>query len=109
MSAEPQVSWKALGRGAAVVAADGSEVGKVVQVVGDVEADIFNGLVVSLGFLERNRYLPAERVTGIWTGHVEVDAGPGELERLPAHEEHVSARIQPEDGDFLTRLRRFFR
>ncbi|HXV57149.1 MAG TPA: PRC-barrel domain-containing protein [Gaiellaceae bacterium] len=109
MSAEPQVSWKALERGAAVVAADGSEVGKVAQVVGDVEADIFNGLVVSLGFLDRDRYLPAERVTGIWSEHVEVDAGPGELERLPAYEEQVSARIQPAEGGFLTRLRRFFR
>ena len=48
-SSEPQVSWKAIERYAAVEAKDGSDQARVVEVAGDPEADIFSGLVVKLG------------------------------------------------------------
>lgn len=102
---EPQVSWKALHRDAAVVTPDGGERGRVVEVVGDQTADIFNGLVVRVGGIERPGYLPAERVRGIWPDRVEVDASAAELEALPPYEEPVVERLVPDDG-FVTRLRR---
>lgn len=105
MSAEPQVSWKAIERDAAVVASDGSEVGTVAEVAGDSDADIFNGLVVSLGVLGSNRYLPAERVTGIWPRRVEVSATPEQIEELGEYEQPVAERWASPD-DFMTRLRR---
>ena len=43
------VAWTFVERGWAVVASDGSEVGKVDQVLGDPEADIFDGLAVGVG------------------------------------------------------------
>ena len=103
---EPQVSWKAIERDAVVRSADGQEVGKVAEVAGDAEADIFNGLVVSLGVLGANRYVPAERVTGIWPDRVDVAATAEEIERAPEYEEPVAERWHPPD-DFMTRLRRF--
>jgi hypothetical protein len=102
---EPPVSWKAIERDAEVVASDGEQVGRVVEVTGDPEADIFNGLVVSLGTLGKHRYLPAERVRGIWPRRVEVEATAEELRALPAYEEPVAERVVPRDS-FLTRLRR---
>jgi len=104
---EPQVSWIAIERHAVVVSADGEEAGHVAEVTGDPDADIFNGLVLSLGALSGNRYLPAERVRGIWPDRVEVDASAEELGRLPLYEEPVAGRIVA-DESFLTRLRRRF-
>jgi hypothetical protein len=101
----PQVSWKAIEQGAVVLATDGSEVAKVVEVAGDLTADIFNGLVVSFGALEGNRYLPAERVVAIWPRRVQVDLAPGEISSLPRYEEPVVERLSTEEG-FFRRLRR---
>ena len=107
MNNEPPVSWKAIERDAVVVSSDDEEAGRVAEVTGDPEADIFNGLVLSLGALGKDRYLPAERVRGIWPQRVEVDATAAELQALPAYEEPVAERVVPTDGDsFLTRLRR---
>lgn len=103
----PQVSWKAIERDAAVVAADGSKVGRVVEIAGDRTADIFDGLVVALGTLGSGRHLPAERVTGIWPGRVEVDLTAEQLERLPEYEEPVVERLRGESG-FRRFVRRLF-
>lgn len=102
---EPPVSWKAIERDAVVVSSDGEETGRVAEVTGDPEADIFNGLVLSLGTLGKRRYLPAERVRGIWPRRVDVDATADELRALPAYEEPVAERVLPRES-FLTRLRR---
>jgi hypothetical protein len=107
LSSAPQVSWKAIERDARVLARDGSDVGRVVEVAGDTEADIFNGLVVSAGRLQANRYLAAERVTGIWPNQVQVDASAEQIDALPAYEQPVAERWASPD-DFMTRLRRLF-
>ena len=41
------VAWKVVERGWTVAASDGNEVGKVDQVIGDPEADIFDGLAAA--------------------------------------------------------------
>jgi hypothetical protein len=108
VSSEPQVSWKALEQDATVVTSDGDESGRVAEIVGDPEADIFNGLVLSLGVLDKNRHLPAERVQAIWPKRVEVDATLDELQALPPYEEPVVETLEPAGG-FLSRLRNLFR
>jgi hypothetical protein len=104
---EPQVSWKAIEQGATLISSDGQEVGEVVEVAGDSNADIFNGLVVRHGILSANRYVPAERVTGIWPRRVEVALTAEALERAPEYQEPVAERWASPD-DFMRRLRRFF-
>lgn len=105
---EPEVSWKAVEDDAVVVTSDGDESARVVEVVGDRNADIFSALVVKVGVLEKHRNLPAERVRGIWPHRVEVDVSADELKALPPYEEPVVERLAPDDG-LLTRLRRLFR
>lgn len=105
---EPQVSWKALEKNATVVTSDGDDSAQVAEIVGDPAADIFNGLVLNLGVLDKNRHLPAERVLGIWPRRVEVDATLDELKILPPYEEPVVETLEPVGG-FFTRLRNLFR
>lgn len=71
------VAWKVVERGWAVAASDGSEVGKVDEVLGDPEADIFDGLAVGAGtVLSRPTYVPSEKVGAIEEGtvHLTIDA-----------------------------------
>ena len=105
---EPQVSWKAIERDAAVVTSDGDKSARIAEIVGDPAADIFNGLVVDLRVLDKNRYLPAERVQGIWPKRVEVDATLDELRAMPPYEQPVVETLE-HAGGFLTRLRNLFR
>jgi hypothetical protein len=105
---EPQVSWKALEKDATVVTSDGAEAARVVEIVGDPDADIFNGLVVKTGTLDEKRELPAERVRGIWPRRVEVELTAAEVRALPPYEEPVVERLEPDRG-FFTRLRNLFR
>lgn len=85
MSDEP-VSWLVIEPGWTVVGADGSEVGKVEEIVGDTGEDIFNGLSVSTGLLGRAKYVPAERVSRITEGSVELDLPADAVGRLDDHE-----------------------
>ena len=75
------VSWLLVERGWAVHAADGEEVGRVEEVVGAPEEDIFSGLMVATGFFSQ-RFVPADRVGAISEGRVDVDVSSDELERL---------------------------
>jgi uncharacterized protein YrrD len=69
-----------------VVAADGSEIGRVEEVVGDTGSDIFNGLAVSSGLLAKAKYVPAERVAEIHDGEVRLDLPPDAVNGLDEHE-----------------------
>lgn len=104
---EPEVSWMAIETGARVHASGGEEIGKVKEIAGDAEADIFSGLVVSVTRLSANRFLPAERVTAIWPDRVETSLSSAQAEALEDYKEPVAERWQTPD-DFMTRLRRLF-
>lgn len=69
-----------------VTAADGSEIGRVEEVVGDTGSDIFNGLAVSSGLLAKAKYVPAERVAEIRGGEVRLDLPPDAVDGLDEHE-----------------------
>ncbi|HZT85509.1 MAG TPA: PRC-barrel domain-containing protein [Gaiellaceae bacterium] len=82
------VAWKVVERGWAVVAGDGKEVGKVDQVIGDPEADIFDGLAVGAGaVLDRPRYVPSEQVGTIEEGTVHLTIDAEAYERAAPYEE----------------------
>lgn len=67
-------SWMVVERGWRVVGPGGDEVGTVDEVLGDEEADIFNGLRVLPGVLAKPTYVPAERVAEIREGEVVLDS-----------------------------------
>ena len=90
------VSWKIAERGWSVVANDGNEVGKLDQVLGDTEADIFDGLAVGAGtVLDRPVYGPSEKVGAIEEGTVHLGIDSEEYEQLSPYEP------PPQGGRFL--------
>lgn len=90
------VSWLVIERGWKVLAADGTEVGSVDELIGDTGKDIFNGLSVSTGLLKPSRYVPSERVIAILEGVVQLDLGAHQIEGLDEHGgQPPSAEIRP--------------
>jgi uncharacterized protein YrrD len=81
------VAWKVVERGWSVVASDGGEVGTVDEVLGDPEADIFDGLAVGVGtVLNRPVYVPSENVGAIEVGTVHLTIDAEEYGRLTPYE-----------------------
>jgi Uncharacterized protein conserved in bacteria (DUF2171) len=99
------VSWLMIEPGWKVLAADGSEVGRVEDVTGDSNTDIFNGLSISTGMLSRPRYVPAEQVAGIVEGAVRLALSPQEIERLGDYDEPpTSSKVTPETSSLWNRV-----
>jgi hypothetical protein len=77
------------------------------QVAGDETHDIFDGLVVSHGTLEGDRYIPAERVKGIWPNRVQTDLTAQEAAALPPYQESkVTEWHADRDNSFGARVKR---
>ena len=76
------VAWKVVEHGWRVVASDGEEVGHVHEIIGDPEADIFDGLSVSHGLLKRSRYVASELVGEIVEGTVHLTVDTSAFGRL---------------------------
>jgi uncharacterized protein YrrD len=95
VSSDP-VSWFLVEHGWKVVAADGTALGSVEEVIGDSGKDIFNGVSVSPGLLKRPKYVPAERVAQIAEGEIRLALTKDEFARLGEHDEPPeSAEILP--------------
>jgi hypothetical protein len=80
------VSWLLVEPGWTIETADGQEVATVHEVLGDENADIFDGLAVSPGLLKHPRYVPAESVAGISEGRIRLTISPDEFDRLDEYE-----------------------
>lgn len=80
------VSWLMVEPGWIVETSDGKDGGTVHEVLGDHNADIFDGLAVSPGLLKRPRYLPAESVDEITEGRVRLTISADEFEQLDEYE-----------------------
>jgi hypothetical protein len=92
------VSWLLIEPGWKVKTADGKDAGKVIEVVGDTEDDIFNGLAISIGLLSKARYVAAERVTTIVEGEVNLDLPSSAIRDLDEFERPPpSEQILPPD------------
>lgn len=68
----------------------GQKVGTVEEVLGDQNADIFDGLAVATGIVGRPVYVPAERVGEITEGRVQLELTPDQVERLEPYEPPAS-------------------
>jgi hypothetical protein len=96
-SADP-VSWLLIRPGWKVVSADGAEIGRVDEVAGDDEHDIFDGLAVATSALGRPRYVPSEQVGEITEGVVRLKVTREDAMSLGEYlEPATSARIEPDD------------
>jgi len=68
------VSWIMIEPGWTVVDSDGNEVGRIDDVLGDENADIFSGLHILTGVSGKQTYVPAESVEEIVEGRVRLRA-----------------------------------
>jgi hypothetical protein len=92
------VSWLMIRPGWKVYASDGTEVGAVDEVIGDDGADIFDGLAVAASALGKPKYVPAESVTTITEGRVDLSLTEAEFEGASEFREPAtSATIEPDD------------
>ncbi len=108
------VSWLLIEKGWQVYAADGDELGKVVAVTGDEEADIFDGLAVDAGFLDKPRYVLGETVATIEQDHVSLRLTREKFEQLEIYQAPPeSIEIEPESAPrsqrFVEPFRNLFR
>ena len=104
MSTGDPVSWFVIEAGWKVVDAAGEEVGSVDEVVGDSGEDIFNGLSVSTGLLNRPVYVPSEQVGPITQGRVQLKLTKEQVRHLGEYEEPPTvAEIEPERAGALRR------
>jgi hypothetical protein len=91
------VAWILIEAGWKVLAADGSQVGEVDEVVGDSGADIFDGLAIATSMFGKPRYVPAEQVSEITEGSVRLALTREQVEQLGEYREPAtSARIEPD-------------
>jgi hypothetical protein len=101
LNGEP-VAWRVMEQGWSVLSADGVEIGKLDQVTGDIEGDIFNGITVGDGgtVLTRANYVPAEHVAQIRRGEIVLDLSAEDAAKLEPYVAPVSeplAQLAPED------------
>jgi hypothetical protein len=80
------VAWLLVERGWEVVSSDGQKVGTVDEVLGDENADIFDGLAVAPGLLKKPKYVPAERVGEIVDGRVTLELTQAEFDALTEYD-----------------------
>jgi hypothetical protein len=86
MTADP-VSWFLIERGWKVLDASGEVVGSVDEIVGDSGVDIFNGLSITTGLLAGPRYVPAEVVSTITEGSVQLALSADQVKHLSEYDE----------------------
>jgi len=76
------VAWTVIEPGWNVFDANGDDIGRVHEVRGDLDLDIFDGLTVTRGILTRDKYVPAENVATIYEGEAHLSISREEIEGL---------------------------
>jgi hypothetical protein len=81
------VSWFLIEPGWKVLDAEDDQVGRVEEVVGDSNADIFNGLAIATGIFSGKRYVAAEHVAAITDGQVKLRLTQEQIDQLGDYDE----------------------
>jgi Uncharacterized protein conserved in bacteria (DUF2171) len=105
MGSGEAISWLMIEPGWHVLSSEGDEVGRVDEVTGDSNTDIFDGLVVSLRMFGKLRYVAAEQVAEITDGHVRLTLDRVAAENLPEYQEPGEAvELSSEKASFVQRV-----
>ena len=99
------VSWYLIEPGWRVEAVDGTELGRVEEVTGDSNADVFDGISVGTSLLAHPRYVPSELVGEIVEGRVRLTLDPAAFEHLGEFREPPEQEsVEPEAPSLLERV-----
>ena len=80
---EREVAWLAMPEKAPVIGQSGEEIGRMEELLGDKEDDIFHGIVLKLARGGHKVEVRADRIPKITTRRVYTDLAADELEQLP--------------------------
>jgi len=80
---EREVAWLAMPEKAPVMGQSGEEIGRMEELLGDKEDDIFHGIVLKLARGGHKVEVTADRIPKITTRRVYTDLAADELEQLP--------------------------
>ena len=103
MSPDP-VAWINIEPGWKAIDAKGEEVGRVHELAGDENADIFDGLVIRQSLLGKDKYVPAEQVTQILAGEVHLALTRDQVDAIANYSEPVEEQIIPERSTWYQRF-----
>jgi hypothetical protein len=84
---ETPVAWKAAQADVAVVAVDGTEIGRTRKILGDEQEDIFHGIAMRRAEDGETVEVPALRVKKMTEQHVVTDLSTDEVDSLRVYEE----------------------
>lgn len=90
---ERPLAWQAIREHTRVLAADGQEVGTVVEVLGLEQQDIFHGIVVALNTGHREVVIPAEKVGTITNRRLETSLPLAEIDTLELYQPESSFKL----------------
>ena len=92
MTESTPIAWRAIVYGTPVVAADGTPLGTVREVLGSDADDIFHGLRVGRGGdAKHDAMIAAERITTMTQDSIATNVGP--TETLPAYDEAATYHL----------------
>jgi hypothetical protein len=99
------VAWTVIEAGWKVFDAENEEIGRVDEVTGDENVDIFDGLTISQGILAKAKYVPSEHVAQILEGEVHLSLSRAAVEALQDYgAEPVEEQIIPERSTWYQRF-----
>jgi hypothetical protein len=99
------VSWLMIEPGWKVQTADGDEIGRIEEVTGDSNADVFDGITVGASMFARPRYVPSEQVGEIVEGLVRLRFDRDAFEQLGEFKEPPEQEIiEPGKPSLMQRL-----
>jgi hypothetical protein len=87
MSDTDPIGWRAIVYGTPILAADGTRVGTVREVLGSDGEDIFHGIRVSLAHGNRDVMVRADDITTITTASIGTDLSTADIGALVTYDE----------------------
>ena len=88
------IAWRAIRYDSPVLAADGTRLGSVREVLGSDAEDIFHGLRLNLdGRVADDVVISADRVASMTTDGISTDVAPGEVASLPHYSEEATFHL----------------
>ncbi len=92
MTDNDPISWRTVVYGTAVVAADGSKVGTVKEVLGSDSEDIFHGIRVATDD-DRDLMIPSAEISSLTRSAVTSSLSPDEIKALPSYDESATYHL----------------
>ena len=93
MTDEAPTSWRTIRYGTPVVAADGSTIGTVAEVLGSDAEDIFHGIRLRLAGGGDQVVVLAAHVTTVATDRVATDLAQADVSGLPSYNEEATYHL----------------